>query len=208
MKNKKLTTWEAACIITGYGVGGGVLSMPYLANTIGFINSMLVLVAAFAASYVLHLMIADLSLKTDEGGQIIACLEQHLFRGKFKKVLTFIFFGLLLAILLTNLTGYITGAEEIIVSVINVSSFVAKLMFYCVAAAVVFFGLKIVGISEKYAVAIIFVTVGVLAVASFITGHNHVPMMKMNLNGILAYFGMAMFSMSAFFSVPQVVEGL
>ena len=65
MKNKELTTREAACIITGYGVGGGVLSMPYLAEKIGFINSLLVLVVAFAASYVLHLMIADLSMKTE-----------------------------------------------------------------------------------------------------------------------------------------------
>lgn len=29
---KKLTTWETACIITGYGIGGGVLSLPYLAE--------------------------------------------------------------------------------------------------------------------------------------------------------------------------------
>ncbi len=208
MKNKELTTWEAACIITGYGVGGGVLSMPYLAEKIGFINSLLILVVAFAASYVLHLMIADLSLKTEEGGQIIACLEQFLFRGKAKKPLTIGFFVLLLAILFTNLTGYITGAEELIVSLLPVSSFAAKLIFYVIAAAVVFFGLKIVGVSEKVAMTVIFATVGILAIASLIRGHNTVPMMTFSVNGILAYFGMAMFSMSAFFSVPQAVEGL
>lgn len=208
MKNKELTTWEAACIITGYGVGGGVLSMPYLADKIGFINSLLVLVVAFAASYVLHLMIADLSLKTEDGGQIIACLEQFLFRGKAKKPLTIGFFVLLLAILFTNLTGYITGAEELIVSLLPVSSFAAKLIFYVIAAAVVFFGLKIVGVSEKVAMTVIFTTVGILAIASLIRGHNTVPMMTFSVNGILAYFGMAMFSMSAFFSVPQAVEGL
>lgn len=208
MKSKELTTWEAACIITGYGVGGGVLSMPYLAEKIGFINSLLVLVVAFAASYVLHLMIADLSLKTEEGGQIIACLEQFLFRGKAKKPLTIGFFVLLLAILFTNLTGYITGAEELIVSLLPVSQFAAKLIFYVIAAAVVFFGLKIVGVSEKVAMTVIFTTVGILAIASLIKGHNTVPMMTFSVNGILAYFGMAMFSMSAFFSVPQAVEGL
>ncbi|MBQ0041022.1 MAG: hypothetical protein KBS56_03250 [Clostridiales bacterium] len=208
MNNKQLTTWEAACIITGYGVGGGVLSMPYLANKIGFINSLIVLVVAFAASYVLHLMIADLSFKTESGDQIIACLEQFLFKGRFKKVLTIGFFGLLLAILFTNLTGYITGAEELIVSLIHVPNFVAKLIFYIIAAAVVFFGLKFVGMSESLAVTIIFVMVGILAVASLVEGHNEVPMMKADFNGILAYYGMAMFSMSAFFSVPQAVVGL
>lgn len=97
MTHKKLlTTWEAACIITGYGIGGGILSMPYLSEKIGFINSLIVLAVAFAASYVLHLMIADLALKTSEGGQIIACLGQFLFRGKLKKVLTVSFFALMM----------------------------------------------------------------------------------------------------------------
>ena len=207
-KNKQLSVWEAACIITGYGIGGGVMSMPYLAARIGFINACLVLVIAFAASYVLHLMIADLSLKTEDGGQIIACLNQFLFKGKLKKVLTFSFFGLMLAILFTNLTGYITGAEEILVSLLPISPFVAKLLFYLLAAAVVIFGLKAVGVSEKISIAVIFVLIGVLAVASFFRPSREVPLFTFDTNGVLAYFGMAMFSLSAFFSVPQAVEGL
>ena len=201
-KNKQLSVWEAACIITGYGIGGGVMSMPYLAARIGFINACIVLIIAFAASYVLHLMIADLSLKTEDGGQIIACLNQFLFKGKLKKVLTFSFFGLMLAILFTNLTGYITGAEEILVSLLPISPFVAKLLFYLLAAAVVIFGLKAVGVSEKISIAVIFGLIGVLAVASFFRPANEIPMFTFDMNGVLAYFGMAMFSLSAFFSVP------
>lgn len=207
-QKKLLTTWEAACIITGYGIGGGILSMPYLSEKIGFINSLIVLAVAFAASYVLHLMIADLALKTSEGGQIIACLGQFLFRGKLKKVLTVSFFALMLAILCTNLTGYITGAEEIIVGILPISNLVAKLIFYVVAASVVLFGLKAVGVSEKIAMVIIFALVGVLAVASFLVPGNNVPMMQADFKGCLAYYGMAMFSLAAFFSVPQAVEGL
>ena len=207
-KNKQLSVWEAACIITGYGIGGGVMSMPYLAARIGFINACLVLIVAFAASYVLHLMIADLSLKTADGGQIIACLNQFLFKGKLNKVLTFSFFGLMLAILFTNLTGYITGAEDILVSLLPISPFVAKLLFYLLAAAVVIFGLKAVGVSEKISIAVIFALIGVLAVASFFRPAHEVPLFTFDANGVMAYFGMAMFSLSAFFSVPQAVEGL
>ena len=206
---KKLTTWEAACIITGYGIGGGVLSMPYLAQRIGFLNAVLVLVIAFAASYVLHLMIADLSLKTDDGGQIIACLEQFLFRGKLKKVLTIGFFGLLIAILFTNLTGYITGAEEILVGLFPaLPPLVAKLIFYVAAASVVVFGLKAVGVSEKVSIAVMFGMIGLLAIFSFFGQKYAVPLFENNLSGCLAYYGMAMFSLAAFFSVPQAVKGL
>lgn len=207
-KNKQLSVWEAACIITGYGIGGGVMSMPYLAARIGFINACIVLIIAFAASYVLHLMIADLSLKTENGGQIIACLNQFLFKGKLKKVLTFSFFGLMLAILFTNLTGYITGAEEILVSLLPISPVAAKLLFYVLAAAVVIFGLKAVGVSEKISIAVIFALIGVLAIASFFRPAHEVPLFTFDVNGVMAYFGMAMFSLSAFFSVPQAVEGL
>ena len=67
MEKKKLTVWESACIITGYGVGGGVMSMPYLTERTGFAVSLVILAIALLASYVLHLMIADLAVKSDGG---------------------------------------------------------------------------------------------------------------------------------------------
>lgn len=205
---KKLTTWEAACIITGYGVGAGVLSMPYLAEKNGFITATLILVAAFAASVVLHLMIADLALKTGPGEQIISCLSRFLFRGKLKKFLELLFFVLMGLILITNLAAYITGAEEIIIGLLPIPPIAAVILFYAVAAVVVLFGLKAVGVSEKLAVTIIFCLIAALAVASCFADHSPVALIGGSFNQMLAYFGLAMFAMAAFFSVPQAVEGL
>lgn len=129
MEDKRLTVWESACIITGYGVGGGVMSMPYLAEKNGIFLSFLILVVALAASYVLHLMIADLALKTNGGGQIIACVSRFLFRGKFKFILTITFFVLMALVLCTNLAAYIAGAEEILIALLPVSPLIAKLLF-------------------------------------------------------------------------------
>ena len=207
-EKKQLTTWEAACIITGYGIGAGVLSMPYMAARNGIILSTGILLLALLASYILHMMIAEIALKEGNGGQIISCLNRFLFRGKWKKILSVIFFALMAVILVTNLAAYISGAEEIIVGLIPMPSFAAKLLFYVIAAAVVLFGLKAVGISEKIAVTVIFGLIGVLAIASFLNIHNPVSIRIGTVNDALAYYGMAMFSMSAFFSVPQAVEGL
>ena len=207
-EKKQLTTWEAACIITGYGIGAGVLSMPYMAARNGIILSTGILLIALLASYLLHMMIAEIALKEGNGGQIISCLNRFLFRGKWKKILSVIFFALMAVILVTNLAAYISGAEEIIVGLIPMPSFAAKLLFYVIAAAVVLFGLKAVGISEKIAVTVIFGLIGVLAIASFLNIHNPVSIRTGTMNDALAYYGMAMFSMSAFFSVPQAVEGL
>jgi len=208
MSNKRLTTWEAACIITGYGIGGGILSMPYLAEKAGLLPAFAILIISFLASYILHLMIADLALKTSEGGQIIACLSQFLFRGKMKKVLSTLFFILMTLIMFTNLAAYISGAEEIIVGLLPIPSIAATLIIYFIAASVVFFGLKAVGVSEKFSVAVIFGLISVLGVASFFAPHHALPLTGGSVNGVLAFFGMAMFAMAAFFSVPQAVEGL
>ncbi len=207
MEKKKLTVWERACIITGYGVGGGVMSMPYLTERTGFAVSLVILAIALLASYVLHLMIADLAVKSD-GGQIISCLSRFLFRGKGKMALTVLFFVLMALILCTNLAAYISGAGEILTELLPVPGIAAKLLFYVAAAAVVLFGLKAVGVSEKIAVAVIFILIGVLAVASLFAEHRAIALSGPSGRAALAYFGMAMFAMSAFFSIPQAVEGL
>ena len=73
----------------------------------------------------------------------------------------------------------------------------------------VFFGLKVLGVSEAASISAIMVIIGVLAVASLLNWHNALPWGVVGApNQLLAFFGMAMFSFVAFFSVPQAVEGL
>ena len=209
MKSKELTIWEAACIITGYGIGGGVLAMPYLAAKNGVWVALIILILAFAASFLLHLMIAEIAHKSGAGTQIVSAFSRFLFRGKAKVPLTVAFFALMAVVLVTNLAAYIAGASDVIAGLLPaVPVFWAKLVFYVAAASVVLFGLKAVGISETITVTVIFVLIFVLAVTSFLVPHNPLPAGAGSAKEMLAFFGMAMFSFSAFFSIPQAVEGL
>ncbi len=208
MKNKQLTIAESACIITGYGIGGGVMAMPYLAQRNGVLVSLFILAAAFLASFVLHVMIAELVVKSGGGSQIIEVFSRYLFRGKYKKLLTLAFFVIMALVLLTNLAAYISGAAEIISELLGISLWLSRLLFYVAAASVVLFGLKAVGVSEKLAVGIIFLLVGLLACFSLLHIRNPLPVKAGSLTEGLAYFGMAMFAFSAFFSVPQAAAGL
>jgi len=208
VEKKQLTTWEAACIITGYGVGGGVMAMPYLAAQNGAVIALIILLASFAASYVLHIMIAELSIKSGNSAQIIELFSKYHFQGKHKKLMTGIFFVVMALVLFTNLAAYISGAAEIICEMLGLSMVLSRLLFYIIAASVVFFGLKVVGVSEKLAVGAIFAVIGVLAVFSLFNVRNTVPVAVGTINQGLAYFGMVMFAFSAFFSVPQAVKGL
>lgn len=56
----KLTTWQAACIITGYGVGSGIMTLPYLVNRAGIISCIVILFVAFFFSYCMHMMLAEM----------------------------------------------------------------------------------------------------------------------------------------------------
>ncbi len=208
MKNKKLTVWEAACIITGYGIGGGVLAMPYIAQKNGIFVSLAILLVAFAASWLLHMMIAETAQKCGKDAQIVGVFSRFLFRGKAKKILTVAFFALMAFVLVTNLTAYIAGAAEVLAGFLPFSDFVGKLIFYVIAASVVLFGLKAVGISEKLAVSIIFLLIGSLAVASFLAPAHELPTRAGTLGDGISFFSMAMLSFAAFFSIPQAVEGL
>ena len=155
-EKKQLTTWQAACIITGYGLGAGVLSMPCMAQRCGLPLSLLILSVSLFASYALHMMIADLSMKCGEGAQLISCLSRFLWRGKAKTPLTLLFFVLMSGILFTNLAAYITGAADVITGFApGVPPLIAKLLFYALAAVVVLLGLKAVGVSESVAVTVI-----------------------------------------------------
>ena len=208
MKNKQLTIVESACISTGYGIGGGVMAMPYLAQRNGCLMSLLILAAAFLASFILHVMIAELAVKSGGGSQIIEVFSRYLFQGKYKKVLTLAFFVIMALVLFTNLAAYISGAAEIISELLGISLWLSRLLFYAAAASVVLFGLKAVGVSEKLAVGVIFLLVGLLACFSMLHIQNPLPVNAGSITEGLAYFGMGMFAFSAFFSVPQAVSGL
>jgi len=203
----KLLVWQAACIVTGYGIGGGVMAMPYLAARNGVIVSLIILIVAYFASLLMHMMVADLSLRAGSG-QITVVFEKFLFRGRFKNILTIVFFAMIAVVLLTTLATYITGAGEILSAHFRFGPIWGKLIFYIAAASVVLFGLKAVGISETIAVITIFTLIGVFTIMSLMNIRNPLPAAPGAWNEALAFFGMAMFSFVAFFSVPQAVEGL
>jgi amino acid permease len=207
-KKKRLTVWQAACTVTGFGVGGGVMAMPMLTTRVGIFPAALILAAALCLSYVMHIFIADLAFRSG-GAQISAVVSDILFRGKAKKPLTLILFLIVGVVLLTSMAAYISGGAEIIAEYLKIPPVFGKLIFYAAAAVVVLFGLKAVGAGEGIAVGLILIFVVILSVASFFHIKSQIPIAAgAGFRDILGYFGMAMFCFTAFFAVPQAVEGL
>jgi len=202
-----LTIWQAACIITGYGVGTGIMALPYLVSRAGLVLSAVILLIAFFASYCMHMMLAEITIGGGTDSQIVSVFKQFLFRGSHGNIWVTVLFVLTALVLITNLAAYIAGGAEVI-EAFGVPPLAAQLIFYAIAASVVFFGLKVLGISESFSIDAIIVLVVVLAGASLFHLNNDILYPAGDATEALAFFGMAMFAFVAFFSVPQTVVGL
>ena len=203
----KLNFLEATGIIVGHGVGAGILSVPYLASHNSFRETVFILIFAYIVALVLHLIIAELSYNNN-GAQFVKCFDSELFAGKIKTVLTWTAFILLGVSVIVNVSAFLTGAAAVFAQWFGLPDFVGILVFYVLGASVVFVGMKLVGICEKYAVIAMVVVMGVIFVATLMRGTEALPTGWRGFNNALALFGMISFSLSAVMSTPQVVKGL
>lgn len=208
MKTKKLTTFEASCVVAGNGIGGGLMALPFLAQHAGWLGTILVLCFAYFVTVILHFMVADMLLAAKNGNGILSIFSEFLFRGRLKIILTAGFFILLLITLLFNLSAYISGGADIISDLTGLSPAASKIILYAVAAIVPILGLKALGLSEKATVIIMIAASLALTLISFVRGDNAIAAFPSGTNAVIALYGLAMFSFSALFSVPQAVEGL
>ncbi len=203
----RLTFLEATSIIVGHGVGAGILAVPYLASRAPWWDFLWILAVAYAVNLLLHLMIAELSLNNN-GAQFVKCFENELFTGRFKKIATWIVFGFLAFSVLCNVASFITGSAAVFTSWFGLPSWAGMLIYYVIAGLVVFFGMKIVGICEKYSVIAMVLVIGILFVAT-VTGQISVlPSTFIASTNAMALYSTVAFSLSAVMSVPQVVKGV
>lgn len=203
----KLTFFEATSIIIGHGVGAGILSVPFIASRNSLVDLVWIMVMVYCINLLLHLMIAELSLHNG-GAQFIKCFENDLFIGKGGKILTLAAFILLGLSVVINVSGFITGGGAVLVSWLGLPAWAAMAIFYIAAAAVVFFGMKLVGICEKVAVLSMAAVIGILVVAGVRSGSAGFEGNRIAWTNVMALYSMVSFSLSAVMSVPQVVKGL
>ena len=203
----KLSFFEATGIIVGHGVGAGILAVPALASKNSLTGILLILLFCYLFNLVLHLIIAELSYNND-GAQFISCFDRELFSGRFKKIFTWAAFALLGLSVLMNVSSFLTGAANVFHEWFSLDSTLGMLLFYVVGAGVVFFGMKLVGICEKYAVAAMVLVMALLFVVTVRGEVQPLPTAGEGWKKALALLSVVSFSLSAVMSTPQVVKGL
>ncbi|MCR5507960.1 MAG: hypothetical protein K6F34_04660 [Lachnospiraceae bacterium] len=199
----------AACIVAGNGIGSGVMAIPYYVSHAGIAGAAAAFAAAYIVSVLMHFMIAHMAVKTGDHTGVLDIFNRYLFRGRPGSALRIVFFVLLVVVLTANLAAYISGASEIFTELLPVGSVIVKIVFFLCAALVVLAGLGAVCTSETVSMALMGFILLFMVGFSLL---NTKEVISIPLSGGIAEwaaaYGMIMFSFSAIFAVPQVVDYL
>jgi amino acid permease len=208
VREHRLTPWEATSLTVGAGVGAGIMAVPYLAERVGLLGLAVVLPLAWAASALVHLMLAEVLFRTGRPLQVVELMRLYVFRGAIGRALTWLVFALLAVAFVANLAAYVAGAGEIVAALTGVPARLAEALVFAAAAGVVFFGLKAVGVAERYGAAVLVALVVAIGVGALRTPLRLDPAGGGGATAWLALYAMVMYAYWTFYSVPQVVKGL
>jgi len=208
MSEHRLTPWEATSLTVGAGVGAGIMAVPLLAERVGLLGLAVVLPLAWAASALVHLMLAEVLFRTGRPLQVVELMRLYVFRGPVGRALTWLVFALLGIAFLANLAAYVAGAGEIVAALTGAPARLAEALVFVVAAGVVFYGLKAVGVAERYGAAVLVALVVAIGVGALRTPLRLDPVGGGGASAWLVLYAMVMYAYWTFYSVPQVVKGL
>lgn len=203
----KLTRFEAIAMIVGNSIGTGIVAVPYLAAKNNMTTVVWMVLAGYVINVIMHLIIAELSYNNG-GVQLVKSFENELFTGKLKKLFTWLVFGVYGLAIIVGVAGNINGGAQIFVNWFNMPFMAAQILYYVLAAVVVFVGMKAVGIAQKYAVFAMLLIVVAMTIGTLTGTMSPASFADLKFNNMLALYSMIVFATSANYAIAQVVKGL
>lgn len=205
--------YEAIATLTGTIIGAGVLAIPYAISKAGFLAGLVNLAVLASASMLIYLYVGETVLRTKGNYQLSGYARKYLGKlGGMLMAFTMVFgiYGALIA--------YIIGVGKTFAALFSMQtihflafSFSAELffsiLFFVFASAIVYLGLKMVGISELIMGSIVIV---LLVAVSFLA----IP--KMNIANLASFsalkifvpYGAVLFALSGAVAIPEIKEQL
>jgi amino acid permease len=208
MRAQRLSPLEATSLMVGAGVGAGIMAIPSLVARTGVLELIVVLVVAYGATCLVHLLLAEVCIRTGEELQLVELIRLYLLRDRRWIWVVWLSFVLLAVAFLAALAAYVFAAAEIVTDLTGLPSPLAQLLVYVASAGVVYFGLGVVGAFEQLGALALVGCAAILAI-----GALGVPVsLPMGPSGgwadLLALYGLVMYGFATYFSIPQVVQGM
>ena len=198
--------WQAVAALRGTIIGAGVLGIPYVIAQTGLISGLVVLILMGLAIMMIHLMMAEIFLRTKFRHQVVGVVKKYL--GKKWAYLEFVSFAIAAS---GALTAYLIGQGRVLSEIFNQpeNAFTFSVIFYLIAAVVLFIGIKIIKVIDVWMVLMV---VTVIIILSFYSA-PHIDFANyqtMDLKNIFLTYGVLLFAFSginAIFVVREILRG-
>ncbi len=200
----KLTFWEAAMIIVGANIGSGILGLAYSIRKSGQPILMIWLLIAGFFTTISMLYVAETTLRTKKPMQLPGLSKRYV--GEVGSWLAFISVA---ANAIGCLIAYTNGSGRILSELIGVSTQIGSILFAIPAVLVVWLGLKVTGIAEKFISFGMIILLAIIIVASFLASQANISQaLFTNWTYAVPVFNVAIFCYIAQYAVPELARGL
>lgn len=200
----RLTFWEAAMIIVGANIGSGILGLAYSIRKSGWPILMIWLLVAGFFTTISMLYVAETTLRTKKTMQLPGLAKKYV--GEIGSWLVFISVA---ANAIGCLIAYTNGSGRILSELLGVSTQVGSVLFAIPAVIVVWLGLKVTGVAEKFISFGMIALLAVIILASFLSSQAHVSQaLFTNWTYAVPVFNVAIFCYIAQYAVPELARGL
>ncbi len=196
--------FDAVATLVGTTIGAGILGIPFVVAKAGALLGVSYIIMIGAAIIVLNLYLGEVVLRTHGKHQLTGYAGHYL--GKYGKAL------MAAAMCLMNygaLTAYIIGVGLALASIFSITSTAGSMVFFAVAAAIVYFGLKAVEDSELLMTSIVILVVSLITVYSLLSGRFQPENLAfIDLSKAMLPYGVVLFAFIGALAVPEMNEEL
>lgn len=204
LKIHRLTFWEATMLVVGSTIGSGVLGLAYASRSAGWPVLLTWLVIAGFFSLVSMLYVVETTMRTKAPMQLSGLAQRYV--GKVGSWAIFFSVG---ATSFCSLIAYTSGCGKILSELFGVSVEMGSLLFAVPATVIVWLGLKVTGIAEKFLSSGMVVLLFLLVGGSFLSANVPVSdILYANWKYAVPVFNITVFCYAVQYIVPELSRGL
>jgi amino acid permease len=194
--------YEGTATLMGCIIGAGIFGIPYVVVRAGFWTGMLVLAVLGLAILIIHLLLGEVTLRTNACHQLVGYAEKYLGRaGKFWMMASMIIgvYGALVA--------YTLGVSESLTAIFGGYRWLWALLFYLIMSSMIYGGLRFL---ERFELIIGLSMLALFAViAAFLFGSSQFTFdnwLGFSWTRILIPYGVILFAFTGTAAVPEMRE--
>jgi len=191
----------SVAILAGSIIGAGIFSLPYIGAQSGTSVILFYLFFLGLFSLIIHLMVAEIALKSPDNKRLPGFAKLHLGK-KGEKVA---FFSSIFGIIGTILAYLIIGGD-FLSQLLNIDSFSATLIYFVFGVILILFGIKIISKIEFYGVLLFFILLFLI----FLKSINFIDLSNLNIamnpEFLFLPYGPILFSLWGISIVPEAEE--